>query len=89
MHISHFQIRYEADVLERAHPDELFHVIGYIISCILSRWDPHVPDFVSRGFSHEGFPLVGSLLGQASRVRTLEPFILTHNHEYFFMNNFM
>jgi hypothetical protein len=37
MHTSHFQIRYEADVLERAHPDELFHVIGHLLSGILSR----------------------------------------------------
>jgi hypothetical protein len=71
MHTSHFQIRYEADVLERAHPDESFHVIGYILSGILSRWDPHLPNFVSRGFSQEGFPPVGCLLGQASHVRTL------------------
>jgi hypothetical protein len=69
-HLS-FTDSYEADVLERAHTDELFHVIGYLLSGILSRWYPHVPDFLSRGFSQEGFPLVGCLLSQASHVRSL------------------
>jgi hypothetical protein len=32
MHTSRFQIRYKADVLEHSHPDELFHVIGYLLS---------------------------------------------------------
>lgn len=71
MRISHCQIGHETAVLERIPPNESFHVWGYLLSGFLSHWSPHVPDFLTRGFSQEGIPLVACLLSQSSHVRVL------------------
>lgn len=71
MHISHCQVEHETAVLERIPPDESFHIRRYLLSVSLSHWSPHVPDFLTRGFSQEGISLVAYLLSQSPHVGTL------------------
>jgi hypothetical protein len=71
MRSSHCQTWHETAVLERFPSDEALHVWGYILSGALSHWSPHVSDFLTRGFSQEGIPLIECLLSQSFHVGSL------------------